>query len=122
MSALFSPFRLGAVDGQLEGARAVEDDAGFGSTDALVHPRRRHRLDTDREPLHRAALLVDRQQRRQAVAVRDRCLQLLDVGQVAIGGRGLLILGLILFLITTVVLAISKLLLLRLAKNEGTSR
>nr|WP_278959417.1 hypothetical protein [Pseudomonas alcaligenes] len=26
----------------------------------------------------------------------DRCLQLLDVGQVAIGGRGLLILGLIL--------------------------
>ncbi|MGO3132968.1 MAG: phosphate ABC transporter permease subunit PstC [Alcaligenes sp.] len=34
----------------------------------------------------------------------------------------LLELGLILFLITTVVLAISKLLLLRLAKNEGTSR
>ncbi len=34
----------------------------------------------------------------------------------------LLELGLILFLITTVVLAISKLLLLRLAKNEGSSR
>ncbi len=34
----------------------------------------------------------------------------------------LLELGLILFLITTVVLAISKLLLLRLSKNEGTSR
>jgi len=34
----------------------------------------------------------------------------------------LLELGLILFLITTVVLALSKLMLLRLARNEGTSR